>query len=162
MKMTEPVQLLKHSLENKGGSLKPVRQYTLHPSNTSEDYEILKAYLIDYGNRTISIRMYVKFIDAEALEDGVEMVLPNQTSNIEVPIQSVNAVVETCLEVCHVFISKVDDGLSFELTFPSSEHTIEVGNSYYIYFTMSVPDINWTEFGATEGIETPTEDNPTP
>ena len=158
MKMTEPVQLLKHSLENKGSSLKPVRQYTLHPL-PNRFYDISEAYLTDYGNRTISITMNVEFSHAYAM-NGVEMILPNQTSNIEVPIQSVNAVVETCLEVCHVFISKVDDGLSFELTFPSSEHTIEVGNSYYIYFTMSVPDINWTEFGATEGIETPTEDNP--
>ena len=160
MKMTEPVQLLKHSLENKGSSLKPVRQYTLHPSNASKFYEISEAYLTDYGNRTISITMNVEFSNVNALRDGVEMILPNQTSNIEVPAQCVNAVVKTCSEACHVFISKTDEGLSFELTFPSSEHTIEVGSSYYIYFTMSVPDINWTEFGATEGIETPTEDNP--
>ena len=153
MKMTEPVQLLKHSLENKGGSLKPVRQYTLHPSNTSEKYEISDVYLTDYGNRTVLITMNVEFSHADALL-GVEMILPNQTSNIEVPIQGVNAVMRTCSEVCHAFILKVDAGLRFFLEFPSIQHSIQVGRSYDIYFTMSVPDINWTEFGATEGLPT--------
>ena len=152
MKMTEPVQLLKHSLENKGGSLKPVRQYTLHPSNTSEKYEISDVYLTDYGNRTVSIGMDVKFSNANGLGDGVEMILPNQTTNITVPEQAVNAIVNACSEVCHAFIEKVNTGLRFYLFFPSDEHTIEVGESYRISFTMPLPDINWTEFGATEGL----------
>ena len=154
--MTEPVQLLKHSLENKGGSLKPVRQYTLHP--VSDKYcEFSDVYLTDYGNRTIFIGMDVKFSNANGLRDGVEMILPNQTTNITVPEQAVNAIVNACSEICHAFIEKVNTGLGFYLFFPSDEHTIEVGESYRISFTMPLPDINWTEFGATEGIETPTE-----